>query len=163
MPARGPASSKVEDPRSALTPSAIHDLPDQLDVVGNIVANQMGDWGGLRNLRTCGVGRVALAETINGLYKAEVIHRRGPWRSFEAVEFATLEWGGPSLQISTGARGSRVPVMISEAMSAKNIDFLLGAGCSSLMKGDKELGISTMAPLAKEFCRETLDARASGF
>ncbi len=34
----------------------------------------------------------ALAETINGLYKAEVIHRRGPWQSFEAVEFATLEW-----------------------------------------------------------------------
>ncbi len=34
----------------------------------------------------------ALAETINGLYKAEVIWRKGPWRSFEAVEFATLEW-----------------------------------------------------------------------
>src|SRR5918994_5171661 len=34
----------------------------------------------------------ALAEAINGLYKAEVIHRRGPRRSFEAVEFATLEW-----------------------------------------------------------------------
>ncbi|SFJ27639.1 Transposase InsO and inactivated derivatives [Albimonas pacifica] len=34
----------------------------------------------------------ALAETINGLFKAEVIHRRGPWRSCEAVEFATLEW-----------------------------------------------------------------------
>ena len=34
----------------------------------------------------------ALAETINGLFKAEVIHRRGPWRSFEAVEFATLDW-----------------------------------------------------------------------
>ena len=34
----------------------------------------------------------ALAETINGLYKAEVIHRRGPWRSFEAVEYATLGW-----------------------------------------------------------------------
>jgi putative transposase len=34
----------------------------------------------------------ALAETINGLFKAEVIHRHGPWRSFEAVEFATLEW-----------------------------------------------------------------------
>ncbi|MBW8637863.1 IS3 family transposase [Hoeflea sp. WL0058] len=34
----------------------------------------------------------ALAETINGLYKAEVIHRRGPWRNFEAVEIATLEW-----------------------------------------------------------------------
>jgi transposase InsO family protein len=34
----------------------------------------------------------ALAETINGLYKAEVVHRRRPWRSFEAVEFATLTW-----------------------------------------------------------------------
>ena len=33
----------------------------------------------------------ALAETINGLYKAELIHRRGPWRSFEAVESATLQ------------------------------------------------------------------------
>ena len=34
----------------------------------------------------------ALAKTINGLYKAELIHRRAPWRSFETVEFATLEW-----------------------------------------------------------------------
>jgi len=34
----------------------------------------------------------ALAETINGLYKAELIWRRGPWRSMEAVEYATLEW-----------------------------------------------------------------------
>jgi transposase InsO family protein len=34
----------------------------------------------------------ALAGTVNGLYKAEVIHRRRPWRCFEAVELATLEW-----------------------------------------------------------------------
>ena len=34
----------------------------------------------------------ALAETINGLYKAELIHRRAPWRTTEAVELATLEW-----------------------------------------------------------------------
>jgi putative transposase len=34
----------------------------------------------------------ALAETINGLYKAGVSHRRGPWRSFDAVEFTTLSW-----------------------------------------------------------------------
>ena len=33
-----------------------------------------------------------MAKTINGLYKAKVIHRRAPWRSFEAVEYATLEW-----------------------------------------------------------------------
>ena len=34
----------------------------------------------------------ALAETVIGLYKTEVIRRRGPWRSLEAVELATLEW-----------------------------------------------------------------------
>lgn len=34
----------------------------------------------------------ALAETINGLDKTEVIRRRGPWRSLEAVAFATLDW-----------------------------------------------------------------------
>ena len=34
----------------------------------------------------------ALAETINGLYKAEVIHRLGPWKSGDAVEFETLLW-----------------------------------------------------------------------
>jgi putative transposase len=34
----------------------------------------------------------ALAQTINGLYKAELIHRRGPWKTKEAVELATLEW-----------------------------------------------------------------------
>jgi hypothetical protein len=34
----------------------------------------------------------ALAETVIGLFKTEVIHRRSPRRSFEAVEFATLDW-----------------------------------------------------------------------
>lgn len=34
----------------------------------------------------------ALAETVIGLFKTEVIRRAGPWRSFEAIEFATLEW-----------------------------------------------------------------------
>ncbi|MBP9528249.1 MAG: IS3 family transposase, partial [Laribacter sp.] len=34
----------------------------------------------------------ALAETINGLYKAEVIPRRGPWKNMESVGLATLEW-----------------------------------------------------------------------
>jgi putative transposase len=36
----------------------------------------------------------ALAETVIGLFKTEVIRRRGPWRNIEAVEFATLEWVG---------------------------------------------------------------------
>ncbi len=34
----------------------------------------------------------ALAESVIGLYKTEIIRRRGPWRNLEAVEFATLEW-----------------------------------------------------------------------
>jgi hypothetical protein len=34
----------------------------------------------------------ALAETINGLFKTEMIHRRGRWRSADTVEFATLVW-----------------------------------------------------------------------
>ncbi len=34
----------------------------------------------------------ALAETINGLYKTEIIHKRAPWRTVDEVEYATLEW-----------------------------------------------------------------------
>ena len=34
----------------------------------------------------------ALAEMVNGLYKTEVIRRRGPWRGIDTVEYATLEW-----------------------------------------------------------------------
>jgi len=34
----------------------------------------------------------ALAETINGLYKTEVIRKRGPWKGLEDVKFSTLEW-----------------------------------------------------------------------
>ena len=34
----------------------------------------------------------ALAETINGLYKTEVIRRRGRWKNIEGIEYATLEW-----------------------------------------------------------------------
>ena len=34
----------------------------------------------------------ALVETVIGLFKTEVIRRRGPWRGLEVVEFATLEW-----------------------------------------------------------------------
>ena len=34
----------------------------------------------------------ALAEAVNGLYKAELIRKDGPWRSLEQVELATAEW-----------------------------------------------------------------------
>ena len=36
--------------------------------------------------------RQRLAETINGLYKAEVIHRLGPWKTMASVEWETLKW-----------------------------------------------------------------------
>ncbi|WP_439372891.1 SIR2 family protein [Bradyrhizobium sp. DASA03120] len=51
---------------------------------------------------------------------------------------------------------------ISEALNAKNIAFLLGAGCSSLMRDGTDVGIPTMAPLAKEFCAATLAAVMPG-
>jgi hypothetical protein len=57
----------------------------------------------------------------------------------------------------------KVQAAISEAMSARNIAFLLGAGCSSLRKNNVEVGIATMGPLAREFCGETLGAIADGF
>ena len=34
----------------------------------------------------------ALAETVNGLFKTELIRRKGPWRTLEDVELATLTW-----------------------------------------------------------------------
>ena len=61
----------------------------------------------------------ALAETINGLYKAEVIHRRGPWRSFEAVEYATLEWWTGSIIAACSA-----PSVTSRPLRPKQITML---------------------------------------
>lgn len=60
------------------------------------------------------------------------------------------------------AGAEKVRQTISEAMSARNIAFLLGAGSSSFRKGNEELGISTMVHLAREFCSKTLEWRAMG-
>ena len=72
----------------------------------------------------------ALAETINGLFKAELIHRRGPWRSAEAVEFVTLEWVdwfnnqrllepiGNETVCTPGTAGSRTGVLHTDAKTA---------------------------------------------
>ena len=46
-------------------------------------------WGAIDELF---VNLNALAESVIGLYKTEVIRRKGPWRTLEAVEFATLTW-----------------------------------------------------------------------
>ena len=71
--------------------------------VTDVFARRIVGWRVARTKRTdlvleSSVGSVgdsydnALAETINGLYKTEVIHKRGPWRTVDEVEYATLEW-----------------------------------------------------------------------
>ena len=70
----------------------------------------------------------AQAETINALFKAKVIHRRGPWRSFEAVEYVTLEWVEwlnnrrllePTKNIPPAeAKGNFYPALETEALAA---------------------------------------------
>jgi hypothetical protein len=64
----------------------------------------------------------ALAETINGLYTAEVIYRRGPWRSFEAVEYATLETEFGEANGSTGSitAGCSNPSAASRPQTQRN-------------------------------------------
>ena len=54
----------------------------------------------------------------------------------------------------------KVRQALGESLNAKNVAFLLGAGCSSSRVDDREVGVPTMAPLAKEFTqsRETDDA-----
>lgn len=70
------------------------------------------------------------------------------------ADFTEMDW-------ESGIKAARQA--ISEALNAKNIAFLLGAGCSSLIRGGAEIGIPTMAPLAKEFCAESFAAVVAGF
>ena len=54
---------------------------------------RLADLGAVPSIGTVGDSYdSALAEAINGLYKTELIRRRGPWRTVEQVELATLEW-----------------------------------------------------------------------
>jgi transposase InsO family protein len=59
-----------------------------------------------------------MAETINGLYKAEVVHRRS-WRTLQDVEIATLEWGHwYNHHRLLGPLGSVSPAEAEEVLSA---------------------------------------------
>ena len=76
----------------------------------------------------------------------------------QGPKFSFLRDGDADPLNLQGKNGIRTACQaISEAINAKNVAFLLGAGCSSLMKDGKELGISTMARLASDFCDEALD------
>ena len=58
----------------------------------------------------------------------------------------------PTPPLAWGQGQEQVRKALGEALNARNVAFLLGAGCSSFMGDGKERGISTMAPLVKEFC-----------
>ena len=54
---------------------------------------RLAEAGAVRSVGSCGDSYDnALAETVVGLYKTELIRRRGPWRTVEHVELATAEW-----------------------------------------------------------------------
>ena len=64
-----------------------------------------------------------MAETINGLYKTEVIRRQGPWRSLEDVEFATLAWvNGYNHRRLLSSIGDIPPVELEQAYYASKED-----------------------------------------
>jgi putative transposase len=75
----------------------------------------------------------ALAGTINGLFRAEVNRRRGPWRSREAVEFAPLEW--------VGWFNNRRPLEL--------IDNVPPAGAEARHHARAEVSYQTARPLAR--------------
>ncbi len=57
----------------------------------------------------------ALAEPALGLFKTEGIHRRGPWRAFAAVEFATPKWAGWVNNRRLPEPGGNIPPAEAEA------------------------------------------------
>ena len=67
--------------------------------------------------------------------------------------FSFIRQGDHAAQDLDWEKGpDQVRKALAEALGARNVAFLLGAGCSSMVVDDKERGISTMLPLAREFC-----------
>ena len=81
---------------------------------------------------------------------ADTIEEDAPKRSFSFIR--STDSGITEYAWSDGAE--KVRQALGEALNARNVAFLLGAGCSSSWRDDKELGIHTMAPLAKEFTQK---------
>ncbi|WP_366655329.1 SIR2 family protein [Fodinicurvata sp. EGI_FJ10296] len=80
---------------------------------------------------------------------AKTVDQELPQRTFKFIRGGDSdgsEYGWP-----TGAEKARQA--LAEALNAKNVAFLLGAGCSSYRVGGLEVGVPTMAPLAKEFTK----------
>ena len=79
--------------RSATKPGLIHHSDRGVQYTSIRYTERLGESGMRPSVGSVGDSYDnALAESIIGLYKTEVIHRRSSWRSFEDVEMATLEW-----------------------------------------------------------------------
>ncbi|MNV02594.1 hypothetical protein D3C71_928330 [compost metagenome] len=91
----------------------------------------------------------------NGAPKAPQMAARPPAPQSEFSFIRNGEQASEKLDWDKGPE--LVRKALSEALGARNVAFLLGAGCSSMVDGGTELGISTMAPLAKEFCGAASD------
>nr|MBA4770753.1 SIR2 family protein [Sphingobium sp.] len=77
----------------------------------------------------------------------------GPTASNVSQYFSFVRSGDQGTQELDWDKGpDKVRKALGEALGARNVAFLLGAGCSSMMKDGTECGIATMAPLAAEFC-----------
>lgn len=72
-----------------------------------------------------------------------------PGRHFQFIRAGDA----PATSIEWVHGEEQVRKALGEALNARNVAFLLGAGCSSINANGEERGISTMAPLANEFCR----------
>jgi putative transposase len=102
--ADGPANASPDDPHDQLLDASL--LPSQLLTVEVLrrpvesaqylsvrYTQRLEDEGAVASVGSRGDSfDNALAEAVHSLYKAELIGRRGPWRTAEQVELATLEW-----------------------------------------------------------------------
>src|SRR5437868_4201261 len=76
-----------------------------------------------------------------------------PSNAPDTPQFGFLRNGDATPSLLDWATGPEVVrKAIGEALNARHVAFLIGAGCSSLIRDNTEVGIATMRPLAKEFC-----------
>ena len=79
--------------RGAALPGLVHHSDRGVQYLAIRYSERLAEAGAVNSVGSKGDSwDNALAETVNGLYKAELIHRSGPWRSVEQVELATARW-----------------------------------------------------------------------
>lgn len=71
-----------------------------------------------------------------------------------AGKFKFIKGESPATELEWPIGGETIRKALGESLNAKNISFLIGAGCSSSWKDNTEMGVPTMAPLSKEFLEE---------